>query len=209
MQDIDEFRESIRARSDGHLILPLRKKLWLSFGPVDKQASLAGQRTAAHSQRTELALVTCRKVLPIWEQYLGGSDIAGKAISLAEDSRRGTCDWDHVADRLNTLYGGLENTDGLDDHQLNAVPVGYACCDTAYVAAIDGDYEEGPDELDDDLDSWDYSMYAAGAYSGGFPFNRRYPSDPERLREFWSWYLDQALAVAQGSTTQMGADPLE
>ena len=72
--------------------------------------------------------------------------------------------------------------------------VGYACVDLLYIVLYDA-FCDDIEELDEELDEWDYSMYAAGVFSNGYPFLEERASDPDKLREFWLDYLNEAEAL--------------
>ncbi|MCG8316935.1 MAG: Imm5 family immunity protein [Pseudomonadales bacterium] len=188
---IQNARTSIEEREDHHLTLPLRKALWLSFGPIEKAEKSKAIRTEGYECRVELALNTCKKVLPVWNKFLAGSDIVDRALKGLEAYLNEEITFEDAKKLANTLMGGLQNG-GENDDELRAMLVGYACVDLLYLAMYDA-YCDDIDELDEELDEWDYSMYAAGVYSEGYPFlEGEYSSDPERLKEFWLDYLRDA-----------------
>lgn len=183
-------RELVASRADHHLPLPMRKRIWLSFGPIQLDGKKA-VKNSAYEKRVALAVSCCKKVLPIWSECFSDVDIAPKALQLAEKYLENGDGYDTVRAEAYSMIGGLHNVEGMSDEELNAVLVGYACVDAAYTALRDC-YCGDPDSLDEDLDTWDASMQAAGAYSGGFPWqDPPFCSDPEKLLEFWSWYLDE------------------
>ena len=160
--------------------------------------SEAGIRQDFHSDFSGLCfsrISVCQKIYPIWEQYFSDSDIAGRALKGAKDYAEDRMDAESAWKLANTLSGGLDNAGHLTDPELNAFLAGQACCDLLYLSFLDAACdEEDMQDQDQELDCWDYSMYAAGTYSGGFPFvPEPYHSDPSKLKEFWTWYIETAL----------------
>ncbi|QCQ77488.1 hypothetical protein E6P09_19260 (plasmid) [Haloferax mediterranei ATCC 33500] len=194
---VQRYKASIRERDDCHFVLPLRKELWRSFGPVTRTGQSRAERTPAHTRRARLAITTCQKVLPIWEQQIPQSDIAQRSLRLAERYLAGDTDDETVREAVNRFVTGVENTAGTTAAELNAQLVGWACCEMLYLALFDC-YVGEKTVHDAALDDWDYSLYAAGAYAGGFPFNEgEFQSDSDRLQEFWFWYVEQAHRIAE------------
>ncbi|WP_080403849.1 Imm5 family immunity protein [Burkholderia ubonensis] len=193
-REISVFKTAIFLSKDHQFMLPLRKQLWLSFGGIEMDGHIKAKRTVAHAERTKLALSACSKVIPIWQRHFPASDIAERAISATQAYLDDRCDFEDARDELDTLLGGLDNARDLDEQQSKALMAGYACCGALFIAISDADCD-APDELDEDLDCWDYSMYAAAAYAGGFPGSG--VRDPDLMQQFWLWYLDEALAIAK------------
>lgn len=195
LDTVKECRNAIKIEPMHHLPLPLRKKLWLAFGPIELGKHEIARRTSAYQKRITLALLSCEKVLPIWKKLIPGSDIPEKALQYAAEYLNDSSDADATEEKLNSLYGGLQNTEGLTDEQINATMVGYACIYAAYLTIFDESCED-IEKLDQHYDAWETSMHAAGAYSGGFPWLDNPKSDPQKLYEFWTWYLDEAEKLA-------------
>ncbi|ELY81036.1 hypothetical protein C486_08058 [Natrinema gari JCM 14663] len=136
-------------------------------------------------------------MLPVWERQIPQSDIAQRALQLAEQFLTGETDDKTVREAVNRFVTGVENTAGTTTAELNAQLVGWACCKMLSLALSDC-YVGEKTVHDAALDDWDYSLYAAGAHAGGFPFNERaFQSDPVRLQEFWFWYVEQAHRIAE------------
>ena len=189
---IHNARISIEKRQDHHFILPLRKALWLSFGPIETAEKDRAIKTEGYECRVELALHTCKKVLPVWNEHLSDSDIADRALKAVDDYLNEKITFEDANKLANTLMGGLQNG-GENDDERRAMLVGYACVDLLYIVLYDA-FCDDIEELDEELDEWDYSMYAAGAFSNGYPFLEERASDPDKLREFWLDYLNEAEA---------------
>lgn len=197
LQAIQACRNALKHHPMHHLILPERKKLWLSFGPIEyEEDGRTAKKTEAYFKRWQLTLNTCKKVLPIWEKYISDVDIPRQGLHIAEQYLSGEMDADKADSELHSLFTGLAYTEGMSKEQLNATLVGHACLNGAYTTIYDVDCDD-MDDLDEDYDAWDISMSAAGAYSGGYPWlTNEYASDPQKLYEFWNWYLDEAENLA-------------
>lgn len=192
---IKSAQSAIKKNPNNHLPLKNRKKIWLAYGPIDTNEENIAVQNEGYFKRVQLAIDTCKKVLPIWEKYIGINGIPHKALDYANQYLSKNLNADELQELANNLLAGLENTQNLSNDQLNAVLVGYACVDM--LLTLIGDcYCEDLDDDDEDLDIWDTSMYAAGAFSGGYPWqDSPFQSSPIKLGEFWQWYIDHAATL--------------
>ncbi|UNI17065.1 hypothetical protein JDV02_003444 [Purpureocillium takamizusanense] len=95
---------------------------------------------------------------------------------------------------LDSLYTKLD--DALEPENFLAVYAGFACLNTAYHAIAremyDQDSENG--EIDIDPQHWSPCFLASLVAAGGAPWEPN--TDPVARREFWQWYLLNAVPSA-------------
>jgi hypothetical protein len=170
----------------GELILPLRRAIWLAFGPD------------GHRRRVALSQLAVRRVLPLWDAVHPGNDGPERMLALADRVLTGAVD-SEVARREQDAFE--VEVQGFEDDDLRPGYVGDAAVHTVSLARVDvGPDDFEPDVLDEqlDYDQWDASYYAALAAAG------KGPSEPggdsaeavSKRREFWRWYLSEAVPAA-------------
>ena len=83
----------------------------------------------------------------------------------------------------------------LDEAYQRELSSRLAGLEVAYRKQSQGLFDNDSEKLDEELDEWDYSMYASGVFSNGYPFLEERASDPDKLREIWLDYLNEAEAL--------------
>lgn len=175
---INIARESLK--NFGILELPIRKKLWLELGQIEKTTIYAA-KTEGLKKRVSLAIKCINKVKDIWNNkdidlekmlksindYLDDNISADELLMITNDYRQQV---EEIA------YGGEE---------LYGV-VGMACCYVGNIALYDEPiiYCTGDEDLDEDLDSftWDTSYLVSLVFSTD--------ESNKRITEYWKWYLE-------------------
>jgi hypothetical protein len=170
-----------------------RRAIWAALEPTEGEISLVGKR-----RRARLALVSAQHVHDVWRRRRSDDDLPGTALALAA--------------------GLLDDPDAAGEHsddvgrlwaQVDAVPaeagdrswllVGYAAVAALRTALFDEAFSASLIDLeasDLELDPYtaDAAFWAAGAYASGPPMDPA--SDPDRRREFWEWWLTEAVPEA-------------
>ena len=187
-----QAEEALDASEHGELPLAHRRRIWEALG----QAPEGGHGSPGHRRRTILDLITVEHVKPLWDRTYPSDGTVEELIDAARQvlDDRHPPEW---ADELQSRRW-VEITDRMgEDHQLVAGYVGTAACCALSTAAHDKSYADLPPDTDDyDVDSedWDASFLAAMAAAGGEV------GDPDasdgRRREFWKWYLREAVPAA-------------
>jgi hypothetical protein len=180
---IGDARRTLEQRSDGHLPLPLRRRVRVAMGSGN----------AAHGRRLRLARRTAERVLPRWRAERPGDDRPGELIALAERVRAGEADGDEamhaVHDFTNDVYALLDKE--ISEQAVNA---GMAAASLIVPAAWDDDAErldETADDQDSDGYDWETAFYASMVDAPSLP-KEGVAEHAEPRRAFWRWYLDQA-----------------
>lgn len=193
---LEQGLQEIRSDRSGQLSFRTRRRLLLSFGLPQP-----GSLSKGHCVRGALAVLVVRKVLPVWEARYHERH-PHELIESARLVLEGSADRD-VVGRAAYQYGGAL-IDRVPPEDRPAQYVGHAAACAAFVAVDDEALlpDEGVSdaELDspEDPDLWDCAVWAAAAYAGDFPWTDDVSSfDASLNREFWSWYLTDAIAEAQ------------
>lgn len=147
------------------------------------------------SRRTKLATLCAQKVTGLWDEVWPGNTGPSQMLSTAEAYLRDSLDFDSAWKRKNSFWGDLDNLLCEGNH-LTVVNVGFAAANVVTTSLVDERFDPQnleEDILDDALDpyEWDAGFYASAAYSEGF--SREEQSNRSRRREFWEWYLIEAV----------------
>lgn len=179
-----------------------RRALLLALGPQELDARGYGVAlTVGKRRRLRLALLVSRRVAPFWATEFGTTALDTLLLQL-EQYLVGAATVADIRRRTDALQGALfDDARGRERGYL----AGHAVAATGWVAV--GDELLSPDagvsekELIDpeDPDLWDPAFFAAGAWAGGMPWSRSH--SPETYREFWQWYLEDAVPQAWLSAT--------
>jgi hypothetical protein len=187
--------------SDPQHDLPLgyRKAIWDAIGPRDDRDD---EMSNAHRSRGRLAIEGARKVLGIWQREFPDDDTAQRALSDAIDVLQGRLDSDTAEEHYTEYWQHVDQL-GFDSKSM-AVSAGYAAV-TALMTAVD-DETYRPEQIDlneqdsRDIDDNDASFFAAAAFASGPSWKTiGSDSDAEARRQFWLWWLNEAVPAACGS----------
>ena len=182
-------RASLANDSQGRLPLAARKSIWIAMSHT------ADSRTA-YQRRVLLESLCVRHVAGLWDDRFPGDVRLEQMLSLADKVVNGEIN-DAVAERQRDEFyvDVVEDDDGEGDFA--AMFVGHAAANTVVSALIKDNFDAIPSvDDDDDLDaeSFDPSFLCASAAAGGLPGHEA--SSVARRREFWTWYLDEAIRQA-------------
>lgn len=191
-QTIEEQNEALVKNSEGELILPGRKKIWIAMGAKDN---------IGRARRAILSISCAERVSLIWNSTFHDKKDPEKVLQAAQDYLQKKVDESDLRDQIGDLWTALDDLmyEGKFLVEINA---GYSAASAASCAISDEKYDEDKIDdstLDEDLDpyEWDAGYYASIAYAAGLPGDDA--SDPEKRREFWSWYLNDAVPNAWSS----------
>lgn len=188
---IQRALEWVWADPNHDLALGLRRKIWMALGREQGRGPGCIRRVA-------LALATARHVLPFWESKYPQDRTPHTVLDSAEAMRVGRLDkgeaqalwqqaWDHLME-LSYLDEASQGTAA----GFSAVQALRTCIDDETLTLQGVDERLGDDQVDaEDLDA---SMFAAAAYAGGPAWDAS--SDSERRRQFWEWWLAEAVPQA-------------
>lgn len=192
---MNEAENMIELNVRGELVLPIRKKIWRSFGSYQSNPD-SDNITVGLKRRTRLAILCVKKVISIWEKVADDDDRPLEMIDLAERYIEGSINYSYIYKRWNDFVTDLIYL-ASDEAFLYAAEVVFASTKAVGIVLKDEElirYEKDT-QLDENLDSftWDASYFSAIAYSGSGPWDN---TNIEKRREFWLWYINEAVPQA-------------
>jgi hypothetical protein len=175
----DDARAALEQRADGHLPLPLRRRL---------RAALPG-----HAERFALARATAEHVLGRWHAERPDDRRPEEMVELAERVRAGEADGDRAAiDAVAFADAAYELLDAeISEPALNAA---MAAARLITAARWDDDaarLDEPSDDEDLDMGEWETDFYASMVDAPSLP-KMGVPEHVEPRRAFWRWYVAAA-----------------
>jgi hypothetical protein len=204
--------DALHAHPQSVLELGYRRAVWTCLG--DRLTD--EQRPAGYFRRVHLALASARKVLPIWEQHFPQEDMPHFALSMAEAVRDGKRSPESVGGIGARYWGQIdqkicEYSQYQAQHQkdlsdvLNALQAGISAIQALGTAIGDELFSPGDMDYsvkDDAVDPYetDAAWCAACVYAHGSRWDQA--SDAERRREFWEWWLTEAVLRAWKSVSE-------
>ena len=175
------------------MILPIRKKIWLEYGPI-KQNGKNALLTEVILKRLSLAKICINKVFYLCEKepvLRKNLKMLLKSIEEYIDGMIPAQKLESVKNEKYSIFEELAYTEGYEKLSL----IGLACVYAANIALWDDLLLQDTSEsdMDEDLDSfsWDTSYMISLIYSMDFEheYNRA------KREEFWMWYLSVAKNI--------------
>ena len=139
------------------------------------------------------------KVLPLWENALPGDRTPHNALAQVRAVLDGEVPTHDLIDQYAVLWSHCDEL-ALEREELQIVLlVGYGAAQVLSVAAEDDVFDAGPvdtaiTDADVNPDEPDAAFCAAAAYADGTVWVQG--SDREKRREFWEWWLNEAVPRA-------------
>lgn len=150
------------------------------------------RRELEPEQLLRLEELCARRVAGIWTARFPGDTRPIDVLEAALAARSG------LDRELGELRAHLDNAFEHGEEAFPAIYAGNACWAAATDAVGDvGDEPEGDGELEIDPAEWSPCFYASIAEAGGATWEEGV-GDSAKRREFWRWYLLEALPSVQG-----------
>jgi hypothetical protein len=157
---------------------------------------------SGYLRRTALACLSVRKVLPIWERAKPADRTAHQILAQAEQVLHAQVNPQTLTQKPAaywTLMDGYIYHAIKNGEDTTFVLVGYGAACALSVALWDEKFD--PNRVDYNLTEasfdpyeWDVAFHTAAAYSGGVTW--RGHSNSVKRREFWQWWLTEAVPKA-------------
>jgi Immunity protein Imm5 len=182
------------------LNLGYRQAIWAAFGLPLK---LESNHNIGYLKRIKLALITARKVLPIWDAKFPKYKLPHEALKITEGSLIGKYNFKATEKYLHQAWTAIENLasepEFQDDDTQRAIAAGTSAVRTVSTVLYDEKFDYNNicyENLDEDLDSFlvDTSFWAAISYAG--PTWQPNVSEHKKRLEFWIWWLKEAVPIA-------------
>jgi hypothetical protein len=173
---IAEARRALEARPDGHLPLPLRRRVRVAMG--------------SHDRRLRLARRAAERGLDRWRAERPGDDRPERLIALAERVHAGEADEEEALLTVDAFTNEITDREIVDP----AVNAAMAAERLIAVARWDDDAERLDEPEDDDEGDgydWETAFYASMVDAPSLP-KQGVAEHAEPRRAFWRWYLDEA-----------------
>jgi hypothetical protein len=171
---------------------------------------------AGFARRIALAELATRHVLPIWERGYPRDQRPYELLDIAQRLVRGEASHEEAERAWSDLAGDLQDPPDSDPaagkflaELMKPQHAGMAAVRTVVAAMYDVDVDPDLDHEDHELDveQWDASYRASLAECGYNPGDPPYEEGDsgdnaetqERRRQFWRWYLDEAVPAAYRS----------
>jgi hypothetical protein len=186
----------------GQLILPLRKEIYRLMGEHSEDNEGRVLRTDGFLRRLNLAILCVNYVLPVWNSVMPDNNTPDTLLKSINEYLSGHKDWDSLWELQNDFWAVLDNYMCDDNDYGASIYVGHSSINAVMVALNDEDLgeEDYINIYDEDLDpyTWDTAFYASLAYSE----NKQYDEGTkiQKRRDFWLWYLNNAVPLAYQST---------
>lgn len=195
---VEKALEAVHSHRQHDLNLGFRQAIWAEFGPHLKESR--SKDKVGHQRRTILAIITARHVLPVWECVWPKNDTPHRILEETEKVLKGTLKFSlkEGRERLQDLWTWLDNME-VSNVQLDAFNVGFSAV-KAFAVALEDELFDPKDidynRTDIDVDAYDAdsSYYAAAAYANGSIWESE--SDASKRKEFWEWWLQEAVPEA-------------
>lgn len=221
VQEAVERAYSAMLRHPQSALLPAyRQAIYAALGPLADPSTPIDPLNDPETYRVRLTLdlFTVRRVLPIWESEQPQARWPQRLLRIVEGVLQKTVNPEVACTEADVA------SDQLDDHNFGKAESdaetaseepgskhisssAYFVCSAALEALYDacGLYRFDGDpfseqDTDDVLDAYssDVAFWAADAYAGGLWDPQ---SDPSRRREFWEWWLKEAVSSAWETAT--------
>lgn len=190
---IDRGKREIHdaANIKGILSLRLRRKIWRAM--VDPEDA-----DATYRRRVMLQVLCVRQVQHLWDRAFPNDGRVEEMMAIAEQLIRQQISPEEAElrsdDFLNEIYDEVENYNSITQP---AVYVADASIHTVVSACYrNPDYNTSSTTTDDDEllpDSLEPSYACASAAAGALNWQPIKDTDVAARREYWSWYLDEAI----------------
>ncbi len=184
---IDEGYSEFNYR--GELSSTYRKKVYETIGIKSSEAEIP-----AHFFQAKLEIICASKVSELWDSNESVTICANKFIKLCEKCLKGHLSHEILRERKYNFYSQADSLFEEDPQPLISAYAGFACISAANAVLSGMDFDTlGIPEVDvDEPNSWTASFYASTAYCGSAIWEEKTNDDPRR-REFWEWFLCEAI----------------
>lgn len=204
-QLLDQARAEVLAHRDNDLPRPTRLRLQLALGPHLESPNkppfaIPG---VGLTRRTNLCVSVVEQVAPIWDRHYPDIPAVEDMLRFARQRLREECTHDEALNGRSRLVGALLNHITEPEEKQPGIAAGEAAQRLVHTAVYDENFED-PALLDEHFDptAWDCAFWGACAWSGSIP--RLEGWNQEAYKEYWLWYLNEAIPWAWASVPEPG-----
>lgn len=176
--------DEVKLSSMGELSLPMRKILWNALT----------EKEAASEKRlilTNLDIVCVQHASFMWSEKIGNLQAISTMLAVALDAAGGVIPIAEALRKRDDFCVEIVEDRDYEAQEYPVMFVGHAAANTIATAISDFTYDSSDLRHDRDLDPEDYepSYLIASAFAGGLDEK----GNSNRRREFWQWYLSDAI----------------
>lgn len=192
-QIIEVAYSSVLEHPQQDLTLGYRHAIWAAMGPRSKPSEKAAG--SGWQRRANLAILSAKQVLPIWERIWPDDNAPHTTLAKAE----GVLNRSINPKRANRDYGlfwtYMDNLMCQTEHK-HPVMVGYSAAKALVAALFDEKFDPSSIDYgltDADVDAYDYdaAFAASVAYANGPIWDPL--SDSNKRQDYWEWWLKEAV----------------
>lgn len=197
-QAIKNAQDAMEHHPQHNLNPGYRQAIWAALGPSIKTSQKSGN-TAGLKRRAFLAILTTRHVLPLWEEARPKDHTPQDLLAEAEQVLNGTMNKETAWKDRKRFWVYFVDMGNDDEKNQIISGVGFAAVHALTVALQDEKFDPANinyrlTDAHIDPDERDSSFFAVSTYAGG-PVSEP-ASDAEKRRDFWMWWLNQAVPAA-------------
>jgi hypothetical protein len=195
---LEYARAALDHNQRGELVLSERKRVWSALGHRVMNGA-KGALGIGHKRRAKLAIICARRVLPIWDRVFSEDREPERVLSVAQQYLDQQIEFRAAWNIQNSFWVKVENLMIPNLAEPNIIEIGFATAKALSASLYDEVFDPNniePNITDHDLDphDWDSAFFASCASAGGAVWQTE--SNDARRREFWDWYLRDAVPLA-------------
>jgi hypothetical protein len=199
-QFLDECRQSIDKRGD--LPSSKRKEIYemIELHSNTKHTNLG------HYRRAKLELMCAWKTFDKWEDCPLTDNLARELLELAEKYLRGEVEKIELEKKSSNFYTIVDDLICKGEEYLSIAYAGFACNSAINAVLYDIDFDSaGISEREKEPEDWTACFNACDAYSNAKSWELK-DSNISKRREFWEWFLSEAVPAVWNAYPDKNAE---
>ena len=189
-ESIKQARTNLANNPKGILSLGDRRRIWISMNDPDNFE-------VSYLNRTQLKVVCVNHVKPIWSLILPANPGINRMLQLTHSLMKKSVDPGAAEDEAFYFFQDLSTSVESNAVTNPALMVADAATSMVISACYrNPDYDTADNDIDDEElapDSYETSYMCASAAAGGLNWMPVEQVDVDARRNFWIWYLDEAI----------------
>lgn len=190
-------RDELLRSASGELSLAARRRIWQRMGPLDADPQ-TGKIGEGHLRRARLFVLCTEHVLPIWVSAYPQHQGPQIMLKIAMKVLNASLSRDIAKKARDEFWSELDGWEDDQGYEFEPQYVGYGSAKAVTAALNDVLFsddvpQEGETEWEHDPSEWHSDFYDSLPYKGNSP------QEIARLRDYWLWYLDEAVPAAYES----------
>ena len=202
---IEDALAAMRQHPQHDLTLGYRYAIKATFSPRYYPANASVKSRVGHQKRTLLAIKTVQHVLPLWERFFPENETPSLLLAQAHKVLKKEYSIEQAIKDVGEAWTYMDSFRVHLTRPAQAVAFVGCAAVVALTIAVEDEPIDAPhvklDLTDADVDAYegDGAFEACLAYTGGPPWHPE--SSAEKRREFWEWWLLQAVPSVAGESS--------